>query len=244
MWEFSLACDNKNKHILDYINNCFCADLPDCMLTTYTDNHFTYLLFASDEAIERICKSKIKKCIATYIIDVYKYDFFAKRIIGKNPSLISQAYVKALTLYDVDTDIALINSCIDFDTQFYIDSFLQFKMFEVVRMWNELCELITSNINYLNREMMIDVMRGFISTFDTTISTLKIIVEQDNFVIYKLDNNNPPIKLKDKALDIDIINYTLLSNPNQIEIYGNVNECFSMISLLKSLYDDRVKVMN
>ena len=90
---------------------------------------------------------------------------------------------------------------------------------------------------------MIDVMRSFIATFDTTINTLKIIVEDDCFVLYKLDSNNPPIKLKDKALDIDIINYTLLSNPSNIEIYGNVSECFSMINLLKSLYDDKVKVM-
>ena len=61
MWEFSLACDNKNKSIIEYINNCFCADLPDCMLTSYTDKHFTYLLFASDESISSICKAKSGK---------------------------------------------------------------------------------------------------------------------------------------------------------------------------------------
>jgi hypothetical protein len=32
----------------------------------------------------------------------------------------------------------------------------------------ELCDLITSNFNYLNRDMMVDVMRNFISTFDIT----------------------------------------------------------------------------
>ena len=72
MWEFSLVCDNKNKQIIEYINNCFCANLPDCMLTTYQDNNFTYLLFACDDNIGTICKSKIKKCIKTYIIDIYK----------------------------------------------------------------------------------------------------------------------------------------------------------------------------
>jgi len=243
MWEFSLACNNKNKFIIEYINKCFCNDLPDCMLTTYSDKHFTYLLFASDDSIEQICKAKIKKCISTYIIDVYKYEYFSKQIIKNNSSLLNQAYVKALTLYDVDTDMALINSSFDIDKQFYVDSFINFKMFDITRMWQELCDLITSNINYLNRDMMIDVMRQFISTFQTSISTLKIIIEQDSFVLYKIDSNNSTVKLKDKAPAIDIVNYALLSNPKRIEIYGNTNDGFSIISLLKSLYDDKVKVM-
>lgn len=243
MWEFSLACSKKNKFILDYINNCFCSDLPDCMLTTYSDKHFTYLLFASDESIKNLCKSKIKKCIATYIIDVYKYDYFTKKILRGNNTLINQAYIKALTLYDVDTDMGLINASFDLEEQFYIDSFIAFKLNELIRMWQELCDLITSNFNYLNRDMMVDVMRNFISTFDTSITTLKIIIEKDSFVLYKIDSNNTPIKLKDKAPAIDIVNYTLLSNPSHIEIYGNTSDNFSMISLLKSLYDDKVVVI-
>ncbi|MBQ7797770.1 MAG: hypothetical protein IJ371_01450 [Clostridia bacterium] len=243
MWEFSLACENKNKHILDYINNCFCSDLPDCMLTSYTDKHFTYLLFASEDNISSICKSKIKKCISTYIVDVYKYDYFTSKIL-RNKNLVSLAYVKALTLYDVETDLALLSSILDLTEQFHIDSFLTFKMADLSRMWQELCDLIMSNINYLNRDMMIDVMRQFIATFDTSVSTLKIIIEDDGFVLYKIENNKKPIKLKDKAMDIDIINYTMLANPKHIEIYGNIKDNFSMISLLKSLYDDKVSVIS
>lgn len=242
MWEFSLACSNDNKSILDYINGCFCADLPDCMLTKFSDKHFTYLLFASDESVSAICKSKIKKCINTYIIDEYKYNYFTKNILSGSTSLISLAYIKALTLYDVDTDIALLNSIIDVNKQLYIDSFIKFKMTDLVRIWKELCDLIMSNINYLNKNMMLDVMKNFISTFDVSYVTLKIIVEPDNFVLYKIDNNKP-IKLKDKARPIDIINYTLLSNPRHIQVYGDSSESFSIITLLKSLYDDKVEII-
>ena len=243
MWEFSLACNNKNKHILDYISNCFCADLPDCMLTSFTDKHFTYLLFASDDSTGKLCITKIKKCISTYIIDVFKYEYFTKHILQNN-NLISQAYIKALTLYDIDTDLALIDSYLELDKQFYIDSFIAFKIKDLLRIWQELCDLITSNINYLNSDMMIDVMRQFISTFDTSVSTLKIIIEKDGFVLYKVENNMKPIKLKDKAPAIDVVNFTLLSNPRHIEIYGEVNDNYLMINLLKSLYDDKVEVIN
>ena len=242
MWELSLACSNQNKHMLDYINNCFCNDLPDCMLTTFTDKHFTYLLFASEDSISKLCISKIKKCISTYIIDVHKYNYFTQKILN-NKNLISQAYIKALTLYDVDTDMALISSLLELENQFYIDSFITFKLRDLERMWQELCELITSNINYLNRDMMIDVMRQFIATFDNSSTTLKIIIEEEGFVLYKIENNCKPIKLKDKAPAIDIVNFALLANPKNIEIYGNVNDNFSMISLLKSLYDDKVNVI-
>ena len=243
MWEFSLACSNNNKSILDYINSCFCADLPDCMLTKFSDKHFTYLLFASDESISSICKSKIKKCINTYIIDVYKYEYFTKRILRGNKALINLAYIKALTLYDIDTDKALLNASFEVDQQLYVDSLIQFKLNDLCRIWRELCDLITSNINYLNTDMMLDVMRTFIASFDSSHVTLKIIIEQDCFVLYKIDNNSKPIKLKDKAPAIDVVNYTLLSNPRHIQIYGNTSESFSIISLLKSLYADKVEII-
>lgn len=244
MWELSLACNNKNKHILEYINNCFCQDLPDCMLTTYADKHFTYLLFASDEGLAEICKSKIKQCITTYIIDVYKYEHFVKKIVGNTDNLVIQAYIKALTLYDVDTDTTFINNSFELTEQFYIDSFIQFKMRDIVRMWQELCDLVGSNINYLNCDMMLDVMRTFIDTFTTKVNTLKIIIEQDCYVLYKIDGNKAPIKLKDKAPAIDIVNYTILTNPQHIEIYGDVNRNFLIVNLLKSLYEDKVEVIN
>lgn len=241
MWEFSLACETKNKYILDYINNCFCGDLPDCMLTSFKDGKYTYLLFASDERIGEICKSKIKHSIITYIIDVYKYDFF-KKIIAKNRvnTLMLEAYIKALTLYDIDTDIALINDSFSLDRQFYIDSFLNFKMYDMLRIWKELCDLIVSNINFLNSGMMIDVMKQFIATFNTNTSKLKIIIKKGGFVLYRVDDDQPPIKLKDKAPDIDIINYILLANPKLIEIYGDTTNSFDVINLLKSLYEDKV----
>ncbi|MBO5909963.1 MAG: hypothetical protein J6Q15_00490, partial [Clostridia bacterium] len=170
--------------------------------------------------------------------------YFSNKIIGNHTSLINQAYVKALTLYDVDTDMALINNSFEIERQFFIDSFIKFKMFDISRMWQELCDLVTSNINYLNRDMMIDVMRSFISTFDTSINTLKIIIEHNGFVLYRIDNNKPPIKLKDNAPDIDVVNYILLSNPRHIEIYGNTSEGFAIINLLKSLYDEKVEILN
>lgn len=244
MWEFSLACDNKNKDIIEYINNCFCQDLPDCMLTTFTDKHFTYLLFASDERLATICKSKIQQCVITYIIDVYKYEYFTSRIAKNNNQLITQAYIKSLSLYDVSTDIDYLKLRLSLQQEFHIDSFIQFKMNDMLRMWNELCELVTSNINYLNQDMMIDVMRSFIGTFEISTSTLKIIIENDGFVLYKIDENNCLVKLKDNAPAIDVVNYTMFTNPRNIEIYGDIKQNFSMINLLKSLYDDKVVVIS
>ena len=92
--------------------------------------------------------------------------------------------------------------------------------------------------------MMIDVMKSFIATFNTSTDTLKIIINKDGFILYKIDSNKPPIKLKDSAPAIDIVNYTLLSNPEHIEIYGDTSEGLSIISLLKSLYDEKVMVIN
>ncbi len=244
MWEFSLACNNKNRSIINYINQCFCQDFPDCMLTSYSDSHFTYLLFAGDDAIENICKDKIKQCVITYIIDVFKYDYFSKFISNKPDSLIMKAYIKALTLYDVETDIILIKQSINLNRIFYLDSFFNFRIADIIRMWKELCELIKSNINYLNNDMMIDIIKSFISTFAKTSGTLKIIIKKKSFVLYKLKDNAPPIKLKDNIPAIDVINYALLSNPERIEIYGSNTESGMMINLLKSLYNEKVKIVN
>lgn len=243
MWEFCLACKKENRQMLEYISKLFCADLKDCIITTYENECFEYLLIAGDEKFKQVFKEKIKHSIVTYIIDVFKYQYFMSTIVGNSKDITIQAYIKALTLYDVDTDVMLLNGDIELNQCFFMDSYITFRMLDTIRMWREVCDLVMTNINYLSSEMMMDVIKNFISSFAESSNILKIIFEDEGFELYRLEDGKSPIKLKDRALEEDIVNYTLLSNPQRIEIYGNTITHLSLVNLLKNLYCEKVKIM-
>lgn len=243
MWEFCLACKNENKQILEYINKLISSDLTNCLVTNYSDKNFEYILIAGDNSLQQFFKDKIKHSIVTYIIDVFKYEYFMKTIVGCAQDITTQAYIKSLTLYDVETDVALLNSDIQLGEYFFIDSYISFRLLDTIRMWREVCELVMSNINYLSTDMMLDVIKSFISNFKQSADILKIIFDEQTFELYKLEDGKTPIKLKDKAEDGDVVNYTLLSNPQRIEIYGDPALHYSLVSLLKNLYCGKVKLM-
>lgn len=218
-------------------------DLSNCLITNYGDENFEYILIAGDNSLRDFFKDKIKNGIVTYIIDVFKYEYFMRTIIGYSQDITTQAYIKALTLYDVETDVELLNSDIQFDKYFFVDSYISFRLLDTIRMWREVCELVMSNINYLNTDMMLDVIKSFISNFKRSSNILKIIFDEQTFELYKLEDGKTPVKLKDKAEEEDIINYTLLSNPQRIEIYGDTTAHRPLINLLKNLYCGKVQLM-
>lgn len=229
--------------MLEYVSKLICVDLTDSIITTYDNENFEYLLIASDEKYKQICKDKIKHSVVTYIIDVFKYQYFMNTIVGGSNDITVQAYIKALTLYDVDTDVMLLNGDIELGKCFFIDSYITFRMLDTIRMWKEVCDLVMTNINYLSNEMMMDVIKNFISGFAVSSNILKIIFDDEGFELYRLDDGKNPVKLKDKALEEDIVNYTLLSNPQRIEIYGDTVQHLPLVNLLKNLYCEKVKIM-
>lgn len=243
MWEFCLACNKQNKPMLEYISKLFCDELGECLITSYADENYDYVLVACDNSISKICQEKIKHSIVTYIIDVFKYQYFMRTIVGASQDITVQAYIKALTLYDVDTDVEWLNYDIKLSKYFFVDSYISFRLFDTIRMWHEVCELVMTNINYLDNAMMLDVIRSFISSFKKSNNILKIILGEDNFELYRLEDGKSPVKLKDSAEAEDVVNYTLLSNPQRIEIYGNQATHFPLVNLLKNLYCEKVKLL-
>lgn len=243
MWEFCLACKKENKQILEYIGSLIEQDLTACVVTSYDNESFEYILIASDNSTGSVCQDKIRHGIVTYIIDVFKYDFFRNTIAGDTDDITMQAYIKALTLYDVETDVALLNGDIRLGECFFVDSYINFRMLDAVRMWREVCELIMTNLNYLSAEMMMDVIRQFISSFKQSSNVLKIIFNQGGLELYKLEDGKTPVKLKDKVVDGDVVNFTLMANPQRIEIYGDTSPHYSLVKLLKGLYCEKVKLM-
>ena len=81
MREIALATGVKNKDILAFLHANIQTKLDFCktIITTYSDNNFSYLLFAFDDDFSRPIETILREIIIDYIESIYKVDYLKKQ---------------------------------------------------------------------------------------------------------------------------------------------------------------------
>ena len=246
MREMAIATGINNKEILQFLNANIKARLDFCktIVTTYSDNNFSYLLFACDEAYLEPCEAIMRDIIIDYIESIYKVDFIKSKI--KNPltdSLAFNAYIKVLALFDKSTDESALRKIILLNQTFFIDSFLEFRLSPLKHHWENLATLSSDNITLFNSGTFIDVIKFLINTMDNVVYKVKVVCDGENFSIYNIKNKNDKIKkIADCSTSMDLITNVLSACPNYIDVYINTNNDCEAVSFLSNVFSNRLKI--
>lgn len=246
MREVALATAVNNKEIIDFLHANIKTKIDFCktILTTYCDNNFCYLLFACEDTYIKTAEKIIKEIMIEYIENVYKINYFKKKI--KNPladSLAFNAYIKVLSIFDKTTDENALEKIILFNQTFFIDSFLEFRLVPLKRHWDNLAELSTDNITMFNSSTFLEVIRFLLNTMDNTIYKVKVIIDDENFRVYNMQNKNAKVKkIAECNNSQDLISNVLSSCPNYIDIYLNTKQDCEAVSFLSDIFANRIKI--
>ena len=246
MREMAIATGINNKEILQFLNANIKARLDFCktIVTTYSDNNFSYLLFACDEAYVEPCEAIMRDIIIDYIESIYKVDFIKSKI--KNPltdSLAFNAYIKVLALFDKSTDESALKKIIFLNQTFFIDSFLEFRLAPLKHHWENLAALSSDNITLFNSGTFIDVIKFLINTMDSIVYKVKVVCDGENFSIYNIKNKNDKIKkIADCTTSMELVTNVLSACPNYIDVYINTNNDCEAVSFLSNVFSNRLKI--
>lgn len=246
MREMAIATGINNKEILQFLNANIKARLDFCktIVTTYSDNNFSYLLFACDEAYVEPCEAIMRDIIIDYIESIYKVDFIKSKI--KNPltdSLAFNAYIKVLALFDKSTDESALKKIILLNQTFFIDSFLEFRLAPLKHHWENLATLSSDNITLFNSGTFIDVIKFLINTMDSIVYKVKVVCDGENFSIYNIKNKNDKIKkIADCTTSMELVTNVLSACPNYIDVYINTNNDCEAVSFLSNVFSNRLKI--
>ena len=155
MREIALATRVKNKEILSFLHTNIQPKLDFCkiIITNYSDNNFSYLLFAFDEMFALAVETIIRESIIDYIENGYKVEYLKQKI--KNPAadnLTFETYIKVLSVFDKSTDKSAMEKIIFFNQTFFVDSFLEFRLVPLKKHWDNLAELSSDNLTAFTSE--------------------------------------------------------------------------------------------
>jgi len=246
MKEVALACRVKNNKILKFLQTELKNQLDFCNIitTNYTDNNFSYLLFAFDENLSQTIEKIIRNSIIEYVESIYKIAYLKKKI--KNPindNLIFNAYIKVLSIFDKSTDISALEKIILFNQTFFVDSFLEFRLVPLKKHWDNLAELSSDNLTIFTTSTLLDVIKFLLTTIDRESYKVKVVVKDDIFSIYNMQNKNSKIiKIAECDNGQDLISKILNNCPTYIDVYVNSTNENDAVSFLSNVFSNRLKI--
>lgn len=239
MWEYCVAFkkDCSAEHFKNNIKQKI--KKHNGVVTSIEDEVCVKVLIAIP-IIERFkIHNYLREKIAEIILLNYKKEYILSKL-NFNPSkeIDMQIFLKALTVFDSDTDKEIIMERLKFDNSLYIDSFINFKLSFLKRKWDELISLANDNALYLiNKESFLELIKFLISNLEYRYCTVNVFSKKDCYLLYDQFGNSIEDFLIEKSILYD--NNTLLTslvalNPERIVFHckENINE-----HLVKDLYD-------
>lgn len=205
------------------------------------------LALAVNEDKKEVVLGAVFDAVAEVIIRSYKEQYLKEHLkLGLTSSVTRATFIKALTMFDKSGDKALIKSKLEPCHEILIDSLYNFRLWELEKRWQEICNLVSENSNYLIMSgSFMELMRFLILTSETEIGEVHVhyspgsvwVAGPDGKEIFRLS-----YKEKDDNSKIGVLTELISLAPEKIIVHSDVidNELSSYIS---SLFDGKVSVL-
>jgi len=204
------------------------------------------LAMAVNEHKKDLLISLVFDAISESVVRNYKERFLLKNInIDSVDELTKVAFVKALTLFDKESDKAYIKSRLEPFKELALDSFYNFKLWLLEKRWGEIASLVSENSNYLIMSGAFkELMKYLIVTNDVEFGELHLYYENEKIIAKDKDNKNMFTvdylgKEKDK---IKVISEIISLSPQKIVLHSGFLG-LDVSSFLENLYESRVSVL-
>lgn len=130
-----------------------------------------------------------------------------------------KALLKALAVFDKKTDIDFVKKQLSITKQLHLESFYEFKLVELRLRWQEICELMQDNVNYLLlTDSFNDLTRYLIRNTEPEIESIYLYISQDKLIIRDFDGNNlcEPILMSCDDFEIKVVYEMIYLAPRKI----------------------------
>lgn len=193
MKELNIAINKENIRYLEYLkSNLVFPKIKIYSAICELGDSAIFSVASSDDDFVLV-ENKLKQLLSEIILFIFKEDYFFKNIKFDNLGAeYQQALLKALVLFDSDTDKMFIKSKLKFDKDIYLESFYNFQLKSLRKRWKEFVELTNNSDEVLNNSSFLDLLKFLIATIKPKNSLVNVYFNGECFE-YK-DKNNKTIK--------------------------------------------------
>ncbi len=246
MFELTLSTTIDKQNYLSKLFSKLSAEIKQDagVLVKQNNSGRAYLAMAVDEKKKEYYKSKVLDHILFMVIDDYKYNFYKEALQEQSQSIIYEAFLKAIAIFDADNDKEIIQGQIQLADEFLVDSFFYFKLGLLRARWAKTAEIIRQNKIITSDKLMIDVLKYLLAISDGEQVTADIKLLKHKYVIKNYNQTkvfNNSFKGKSNFF-VEIIK----QNPGKINLWLNSNSkhVVEIKDKLELIFADRVYLLN
>ena len=245
MFELSISTTSDKQH---YINDIF-DKLKDELKADkgvgvkYNYGGRSYYSIAVLEKKKEYYKSKIVDHIVFMIIDDYKFNYFKENLLFTNQNIISQSFLKAISIFDFQMDGEIIKSQIELTKDVLVDSLYYFKLGPLLEKWKKTAFIINQNHILCSSESMIEVLKYLTMSSEHNVITADICIEKKQIKFKNV--------LKCQCFKKNFEGYSnfltemVKLNPVKINLKtNNYDDSDKIVQLLNQIFTDKIYLLN
>lgn len=249
MWELSISIDSKKASCIDSIMQDISPYIKQAggVMARGKAMSRDYLALACEESKSKIIIDALCDIISNIITTDFKLEYLQENSrLPINNQINYNAFIKALVEFDREFDREVVIRKLFFNQELMLDGFYNFRLKELRKRWQEICDLANSNSVYLSyHETFLELLKFLVNTINSKLDEVHIFDENGKFVFY--DKNMNRLKHEKYHLDEEIDTDTLIPSlinlsPNKIVFYQIDKMPVVIINMISSIFENRIEV--
>lgn len=248
MKEINISVNQQNEHYLYYLQKQMVNKKFKTYTAITTINDMAVLSIAcSDEDFGQV-QYKLKKYVPDLILYIYKENYLLQTINFKNINdVFKLSLLKALVLFDSESDKEFIKNNITFEGDLYLDSLFNFKLKDLKKRWQEIANLANENSNYFfESETLLELLKFLIATIKPKASYVNVYYNGKNFEYKDFKNRkikNNYIMQSEDDNEIGLIITLIALAPNTINLHCIDTISNNTFKVLYYIFDKKVNLL-
>lgn len=159
------------------------------------------------------------------------------------PSEQKDAIIKALVLFDIESDIYFVLSAIEKQSTIVIPSFNAFRLRKLKPKWQEFVFITNLNGNYLlNYEVYVEFLKFLISSIQPKTNVINLKSDVSKFLFFDEKNNLVACRV-DLSDEMGLITNLVLLAPKNINIHCTSQVSNKTFKTLYYLFDKKINIL-
>ena len=247
MWEYCITFEDDAS--ANYFKNKMYKVVKNYngVITKFINNNYIKILIAIP-IIERFkIHNNIREKIAETILVNFKREYILSKLnFDITKAIDMQIFLKALVVFDSETDKAIIYERLKFDSNLIVNSFINFKLSFLKRKWEELIDLANDNYIYLlNKDSFLELIKFLISNLEYRYYVINIFTKKDCYLLCDIKGQKITDYLVGNGVIYDekaLLTSLIALNPEKIIIHNNILINDKLIKLLYDLFSNRIEI--
>lgn len=245
MFELSISTTLCKQHYIQELYDKLKDEIKNDKGISVKQNLYgrSYFAIAVPEKKKEFYKSKILDFIVFMIIDDYKFNFFKDNLQLLEQNIISQSFLKAISIFDSEVDSDVIKRKIEMKNEILVDSFYYFKLQSLKNRWIKTASIINQNQVLYSSDSMIEVLKYLTLSSDNYLITANVTVGKKQIKV-KQYSGTKSFK-RDFEGCSNFLTEIVRLNPVKINIKKmEVEGDDQVVKLLNDIFTDKIYFLN